>query len=315
MVKWVNSQKGPGESDAEKMLQKMTTEAMEEMSLLFRNVHALACHGRPFTDYTWLCSLDKAKGLHIGTIYQNNKEATTFCHYIAEAERTVTCKEIESVNFVSLISDGATDSSHTEAEIVYTRYAFKGKVSVKFIGVKNVTKGDSSSITKAILDTMDTYIGQFYHSKVIGMNTDGASVNTGCNNGVVVKIQEELQANIIGLLCNGHKIELCFKDCIKEIRFSLKIDVLLCGVYLFYRNSPLNRSNLKQSCTAAGMKCLLPTRPGGTRWVAHQQRAVSNLLTTYPGMILHLEQVIVYHVLTNCYYCSCSMFHKENTVV
>ena len=50
MVKWVNSQKGPGESDAEKMLQKMTTEAMEEMSLLFRNVHALAHQGRPFTD-------------------------------------------------------------------------------------------------------------------------------------------------------------------------------------------------------------------------------------------------------------------------
>ena len=172
MVKWVNSQKGPGESDAEKMLQKMTTEAIEEMSLLFRNVHALTRHGRPFTDYTWLCSLDKAKGLCIGTIYQNNKEATTFCHYIAEAERTVAHKEIESVNFVSLISDGVTDSSHTEAEIVYTRYAFKGKVSVKFIGVKNVTKGDSSSITKAILDTMDTYIGQFYHSKFIGMNTD-----------------------------------------------------------------------------------------------------------------------------------------------
>ena len=48
MVKWVNSQKGPGESDGEKMLQKMTTEAMEEMSLLFRNVHALACYVRPF---------------------------------------------------------------------------------------------------------------------------------------------------------------------------------------------------------------------------------------------------------------------------
>ena len=148
------------------------------------------------------------------------------------------------------------------------------------------------------------------------MNTDGASVNTGCNNGVVVKIQEEIQANIIWLLCNGHKIKLCFKDCIKEIRFSLKIDVLLCGVYLFYRNSPLNRSNLKQSCTAAGMKCLLPTRPGGTRWVAHQQRAVSNAADYIPWH----DPALGAGNCISCfnkffYYCSCSMFHKENTVV
>ena len=77
-------------------------------------------------------------------MYWNNIPEQQRSNYIlplhCRSRRTVTHKEIESINFVSLISDGATDSSHTEAEIVYTRYAFKGKVSVKFIGVKNVTK-------------------------------------------------------------------------------------------------------------------------------------------------------------------------------
>ena len=77
------------------MLQKMTTEAMKEMSLLFRNVHALACHGRPFTDYTWLCSLDKAKGLFIGTNTRTTKKQLHFAITLQKQKELLHVKRLK----------------------------------------------------------------------------------------------------------------------------------------------------------------------------------------------------------------------------
>ena len=41
--------------------------------------------------------------------------------------------------------------------------------------------------------------------------------------------------------------------------------------------SPLNRANLKESCKASGVKGLVPTHVGGTRWLPHTLRALNNL--------------------------------------
>ena len=54
---------------------------------LFRTCHAMALKGRPFTDYTWLCKLDRQKGVDIGNMYQSDKFAQKYTHYIAEVER------------------------------------------------------------------------------------------------------------------------------------------------------------------------------------------------------------------------------------
>ena len=54
---------------------------------LFRTCHAMALKGRPFTDYTWLCKLDRQKGVDIGNMYQRDKFAQKFTHYVAEVKR------------------------------------------------------------------------------------------------------------------------------------------------------------------------------------------------------------------------------------
>ena len=63
------------------------------------------------------------------------------------------------------------------------------------------------------------------------------------------------------------------------------------NMFLLNRNSPLNRSCLKESFTAAGRTTLLPTRVGGTRWVGHMERALHNLLEGYGPIISHLTRV------------------------
>ncbi|KAI0212098.1 hypothetical protein LSAT2_002989 [Lamellibrachia satsuma] len=58
------------------------------------------------------------------------------------------------------------------------------------------------------------------------------------------------------------------------------------------RQRPLNRSNLKQAFDALGEIHRIPSRVGGTRWVPHISRAVSNVLKGYKGLVTHLSQVM-----------------------
>ena len=48
-----------------------------------------------------------------------------------------------------------------------------------------------------------------------------------------------------------------------------KVLTLLTGLYYMYRNSPLNRTNLKNAFRYLSINIKLPTRAGGTRWVGH----------------------------------------------
>eukprot|EP00057_Strongylocentrotus_purpuratus_P018153 XP_011672627.1 PREDICTED: uncharacterized protein LOC105442334 isoform X1 [Strongylocentrotus purpuratus] len=74
----------PGTSKAEKMVQKMNQKVVERLIIIFRNVHAMAKHCRPFTDLVRMASLDEAKGLDVGSTYRNDKSAQVFTSFIAE---------------------------------------------------------------------------------------------------------------------------------------------------------------------------------------------------------------------------------------
>ena len=55
------------------------------------------------------------------------------------------------VRFISAISDGSTNSSYQEAEIVFIRHCHKGEINVNFSLVKNIPKADADSISKVIM--------------------------------------------------------------------------------------------------------------------------------------------------------------------
>lgn len=73
----------PGSSKAERMIKKMKETTIHRLEHLFKKAHAMAKQCWPFTDYVWLCQLDNAKGLDIGTSYQNNCTAQVFIQFIA----------------------------------------------------------------------------------------------------------------------------------------------------------------------------------------------------------------------------------------
>ncbi|XP_072030697.1 zinc finger protein 862-like [Amphiura filiformis] len=234
---------------ADKMLQKMNQDRVDQLFLKFRNVHAIAMHCRPFTDYIWMNELDGYKGLKIGPEYKSDKTAATFAHHIAEVEREKVTAQVNDADFACLIMDGSTDVSVVEQEMVYVRTCKQGNVDVKFVGIVGTPKADAdgilASLEKAVADGIGTSLDDL-GPKLVAMGTDGAAVMMGCNNGVVTKIKNNVAPTMVGIHCFAHRLELAAKDVVSKHQF-------------FEGN--LNRANLKEACKAFNVKQLVPTLP------------------------------------------------------
>ena len=294
-VKRHNALINPESTQAAATLRQLTKKTVVQLSLKFRNVHYLCKKGRPYVDYILLCHLDEVKGLDIGDQYRTNLSATEFASYIAQAERDKIRCEISKSKFVSAISDGTTDCSIQEAEIVYVRTCRNGKIEVFFSLVKNVAKGDAASICQVMVAGLENLCTD-YKTKLVGTGTDGASTMLGAKSGAVQRLRELTERPfIIGVHCSGHKLELAFKDTLKsKINLYAKLELFLLNLYYFYRNSNLTRSGLKDSFKALNMKHLLPTRVGGTRWVGHIELAIQTFLRGYRAIVQHQEQVYIF---------------------
>ena len=95
------------------------------------------------------------------------------------------------------------------------------------------------------------------------MGSDGASAMLGKKSGVLALLKEQ-QPSLIGIHCSAHRLELCYKDAMKKVPMAEKVLTLLTGLYYMYRNSPLNRTNLKNAFRCLSINIKLPTGAGGT---------------------------------------------------
>ena len=195
------------------------------------------------------------------------------------------------LKFVLVIVDGSMDSSITDNEMIYLQTCQGGLISENFIYCCQVQCGTAPKIVEAIKRSVETITdwAQFT-KKLVTLGSDGASVMLAKNNGVIALLQA-IQLSMIAVHCSGHRLELAFKDMIKKVANADKVVTLLSGLYYMYRNSALNRTNLKNAYRCLGSKILIPTCIGGSRCVSHTHRTLNNFLQGYPAIRLHLEQL------------------------
>ena len=251
-------------------------------------------HNRPYTDYLWLCKLEDASGNHLGNTYRSTKAAKAFTQAIARVEQRHIVEKIKGCKCWSVICDGSTDSSVREQEMFYLRTALKGKITVSFIGTVGVEKANAARIVSAMESVVVQQLEMDFEEFLQGLcslGCDGASVMTGKKGGVYGLLKEQQQC-IVPVHCFAHRLELAFKDAVKKLKlYEKSVDTLAMGLYYFYHRSSLNRSMLRRSFEALNMEVLIPTRVGGTRWIGHLNRALSNITRSYSALIQHLQQV------------------------
>ena len=169
---------------------------------------------------------------------------------------------------MSVTVDGSSDSSITENEMVYIHTCHKGEVKTTFIKCCQVQHGTALGVINAIKRSAEIVMEfNTFLSKLVAMGCDGASVTLGKKSGVLALIKE--QPSLIGVHCSAHRLELCYKDAMKKVPMAEIVLTLLTGLYYMYRNSPLNRTNLKNAFRCLSINIKLSTRAGATRWVGH----------------------------------------------
>ncbi|XP_070535407.1 zinc finger protein 862-like [Ptychodera flava] len=237
-----------------------------------------------------MSSLDVMKGVEVGETYRNDKACRQFITAISEVERERLQNETSDNKFISIVSDGSTDVSVIENEIVYIRSAREGNVKIYFCSLEEVKKADAAGIYNAITHSVSEAMGPESLGKVVGFAADGASVNTGKSNGVIVKLRENLSPSIVMIKCLVHRLELAFKEAVK-CKAHDSLMTLLGELYKMYHKSPLQRTNLKKAFETLGTAPVMPLRIGGTRWLSHTLRAIQSLWKSYSAIKLHLNQI------------------------
>uniref|UniRef100_A0A4W5QNY1 Uncharacterized protein n=1 Tax=Hucho hucho TaxID=62062 RepID=A0A4W5QNY1_9TELE len=228
---------------------------------------ATTCHWQE----VWMKKKESLWAQHI-EIRSRPKSSCT----ILQRWRETTRENLKNTKFLSIMSDGSTDSSVKEEELVYVRFCHKGKIQLKFVAIKSIEKGDAAHISNAISGIMEGVCDE-WGRKLVSLGTDGAAVMTGAKNVVVSRLKVDW-AYIIGIHCMAHRLELTFSDAIRSNVMFQKVENLLSGLCTFYHTSPLNRANLVNSFQALGDKPLVTTRIGGTQWVGHLLRALDHFL-------------------------------------
>lgn len=94
------SLKTHSENLASKCLLQLKRADYDKMAIKFRTAHAIAKHNKSFLDYTFICQLDKMKGLDVGEQYLNDKSAATMIHHIAAVTRSEVCEKLRHSLFL-----------------------------------------------------------------------------------------------------------------------------------------------------------------------------------------------------------------------
>ena len=218
---------------------------------------------------------------------------STFTSFIAKTAKGRVASDIQNASFLAVTSDGSTDSSCTEQELVCVRFAHRGTIHSEFAGIVSPACPDAAGIFDAIMKALETVsvTEETLQGKLVGFGCDGASVMVGKTSGVA-KRMTDLQPSLITVHCLAHRLELAFKDAVKGQKLYDSTIVLLLGTYYFYQNSPKQRECLRNAYDSLGMKTLMPTRVGGTRWVGHLLLAVETFLKGLPGIQRQMEDCV-----------------------
>ena len=102
-----------------------------------------------------------------------------FVEAISTVEQNKTTDWLNETKFITIISDGSTDISVQENELVFIRSAYLGVQKLTFSSIENVKKADAEGIMGAVTNSMKQLeMHGDFTKKVVAFAADGASVNS-----------------------------------------------------------------------------------------------------------------------------------------
>ena len=127
---------GPNQPTVIEGFSQMLDIAQEQLKKKFKLAYFVAKKKKiPFTMYEDLVTLEKHHGVDFGEVYENRIECDNFIDYHGEYLSKTLVNDLNEVHFYSVLTDGTTDCSVTEKELLYVLY-FDPKRNEESVGAK-----------------------------------------------------------------------------------------------------------------------------------------------------------------------------------
>ena len=221
--------------------------------------------------------------------YRNDRAAAQFVDTIGKEMKDSFVKDLLDANYYSVLTDGSTDASITEQEVVYVLYLSGGEPKVKFLGIEAPEQATADGLKENIEKAFQNIGITPMYDSLANLCVDGASVNTGIHNGLGAKMKAHAEWLTI-IHCFNHNLELAVKDCFDKTFFK-EIDNMLLKLFYLYRKSPKRLRELKKFEEIYDESIPKPYKSYGTRWIAHKIKAMEIVLNNYGVYIQHLESL------------------------
>ena len=198
-------------------------------------------------------------------------------------------KDLANAQYFYILSDSSTDSRVIEEKLVYLLFLKSGKLFLKFLSVEPANNTNAEGIIECIKTAFEQIGILDFQKRIMGLNVDGASVNTGVHNSVGVLMQADLPwLQVIHYF--NYRLELAIKDAFKNDNFN-KIDEMLMKFYYLYQKSPKRLRELKRIAEAWEKSVPKPSKSYGTRWIDHKLTSMKIMLENYGAYISHVESL------------------------
>ena len=145
----------------------------------------------------------------------------------------------KDAKWFSLLVDEVTDCATIEQLLIYVGYVdeSEGKPHFDFLEVKDVLEisesADSETITKTITEELKA--SGLNLAFVCGFGSDSASVMTGKNNGVGVRLQKVCNITVCSH-CINHRLALACSDANDIVKYIQTIEVVLLQLWKWLEN-------------------------------------------------------------------------------
>ena len=203
-----------------------------------------------------------------------------------------------------------TDAGNVEDELTAIVYCAKDDASQqlttcsRFLSLHSPQKADASGLLLCVGEALqllgvenvldkDSVLSVEGKPVLVGVGTDGATVNIGEQNGLKGQMQGALPW-LFWCWCYAHRLELACKDAFSSSLFSSIQEMLLRLYYLYEKSAKKSRelegivSDLEQAFNLVKVgNC--PIRSCGTRWITHRRKALQRVVDRYGAYIAHLS--------------------------
>ena len=176
-----------------------------------------------------------------------------------------------------------------EQEIVHVKFLENGKPVTIFLGLITVENGTA----EGILEGVDKFFSQIgmpnWKTKLVGLGTDGASVNIGTQGGLGAILKKDVPY-LIQIHCIAHKLELAVLDACKQVQYVEKFQNIIKRQLKFYSKSGKRLHELSEVGKVLNKEIRSFGKWNPIRWIASKCRILKAINSNWTAAVLHLEQ-------------------------